>query len=149
MTTLHRAENPRALRLAAFSFQVNPARKWCTGSLLAYGTIDAKREDEMPSQEATALPSTEKPTVQDKLWLWGHDAGAHNEGWGLPQPSRITPTEAAFYLGESCAGCPDCMWQRRKTPLAACMPWPANWYLAIGRPPKRVPRTGHPRSHSE
>jgi hypothetical protein len=33
------------------------------------------------------------------LWLWGHDAGAHNEGWGLPQPSRISPTEAAFYLG--------------------------------------------------
>jgi hypothetical protein len=33
------------------------------------------------------------------LWLWGHDAGAHNEGWRLPKPSRITPTEAAFYLG--------------------------------------------------
>jgi hypothetical protein len=42
---------------------------------------------------------SEKSTVQDKLWLWGHDAGAHNEGWGLPKPSRITPAEAAFYLG--------------------------------------------------
>jgi hypothetical protein len=38
-------------------------------------------------------------TVRDKLWLWGHDAGSHNEGWGLPGPSRITPVEAAFYLG--------------------------------------------------
>jgi hypothetical protein len=38
-------------------------------------------------------------TVRDKLWLWGHDAGAHNEGWGLPGASRITPVEAAFYLG--------------------------------------------------
>jgi hypothetical protein len=53
----------------------------------------------MPSQEATALPATEKSTVQGKLWLWGHDAGAHNDGWGLPRPSRITPTEAGFYLG--------------------------------------------------
>jgi hypothetical protein len=34
----------------------------------------------------------------DKLWLWCHDAGAHNESWGLPGPSRITPVEAAFYL---------------------------------------------------
>jgi hypothetical protein len=40
----------------------------------------------------------EKSTVQDKLWLWGHDAGAHNDSWGLPKPSRITPTEAAVYL---------------------------------------------------
>jgi hypothetical protein len=40
----------------------------------------------------------ERSTVRDKLWLWGHDAGAHNDGWGLPRPSRITPTEAAFYL---------------------------------------------------
>ena len=53
----------------------------------------------MPSQEANALGSTEQLTVRDQLWVWGHDAGAHNEGWGLPKPSRITPTEAAFYLG--------------------------------------------------
>src|SRR5438105_9709059 len=53
----------------------------------------------MPDQEPTALRSTDKSTAQDKLWIWGHDAGAHNEGWGLPRPSRITPTEAAFYLG--------------------------------------------------
>ncbi len=39
------------------------------------------------------------PLVRDKLWLWGHDAGAHNEGWGLPRHSRITPAEAACYLG--------------------------------------------------
>jgi hypothetical protein len=37
--------------------------------------------------------------VRDRLWLWGHDAGAHDDGWGLPGPSRITPAEAAFYLG--------------------------------------------------
>jgi hypothetical protein len=38
-------------------------------------------------------------TVRDGLWLWGHDAGSHNDGWGLPSPSRITPTDAASYLG--------------------------------------------------
>jgi hypothetical protein len=43
--------------------------------------------------------TTPKSTVRDKLWLWGHDAGAHNESWGLPKPSRITPVEASFYLG--------------------------------------------------
>src|SRR5438067_9660397 len=37
-------------------------------------------------------------TVRDQLWLWGHDAGSHNEGWGLPGPSRIMPAEAADYL---------------------------------------------------
>lgn len=37
--------------------------------------------------------------VRDKLWLWGHDAGSHDEGWGLDGISRITPVEAAFYLG--------------------------------------------------
>jgi hypothetical protein len=43
----------------------------------------------------------EKLIVSDRLWLWGHDAGAHNDAWGLPQPSRITPLEAAVYLGIS------------------------------------------------
>jgi hypothetical protein len=38
-------------------------------------------------------------TLRDRLWLWGHDAGSHNDGWGLPGPSRITPVEAALYLG--------------------------------------------------
>jgi hypothetical protein len=37
--------------------------------------------------------------VKDRLWLWGHDPGKHNEGWGLPGRSRIGPIEAAEYLG--------------------------------------------------
>jgi hypothetical protein len=53
----------------------------------------------MPSKEANPRGSDEKSTVRDKLWLWGHDAGAHNDGWGLPARSRMTPAEAAFYLG--------------------------------------------------
>lgn len=37
-------------------------------------------------------------TIRDRFWLWGHDAGSHDENWGIPEKSRITPVEAAFYL---------------------------------------------------
>jgi hypothetical protein len=39
------------------------------------------------------------PRVKDRLWLWGHDPGKHNEDWGLPGRSSIGPVEAAEYLG--------------------------------------------------
>lgn len=39
--------------------------------------------------------------VKDKLWLWGHEAGSHNNQYGIEGSSRITPAEAAFYLGIS------------------------------------------------
>lgn len=38
-------------------------------------------------------------SVRDRLWLWGHEAGSHDTGWGIPRPSRMTPVEAAAYLG--------------------------------------------------
>jgi hypothetical protein len=43
-------------------------------------------------------------TVRDALWIWGHEAGSHTTGrareqWGLPGDSRITPVDAARYLG--------------------------------------------------
>ena len=37
-------------------------------------------------------------TVRDRFWLWGHAAESHNKSWGLPAPSRMTPTEAALYM---------------------------------------------------
>jgi hypothetical protein len=37
--------------------------------------------------------------VRDRMWLWGHEAGSHDRDWGTPRPSRITPVEAAGYLG--------------------------------------------------
>lgn len=37
--------------------------------------------------------------LRDHLWLWGHDAGSHNNLWNLPAESRITPVEAATYMG--------------------------------------------------
>ena len=53
----------------------------------------------MSSQRATAIRQADRSTVRERVWLWGHDAGSHNDEWGLPAPSRITPAEAAFYLG--------------------------------------------------
>ena len=37
--------------------------------------------------------------TRDAIWLWAHEAGTHNTYPGLPGPSRITPLEAACYLG--------------------------------------------------
>jgi hypothetical protein len=37
--------------------------------------------------------------VKDKLWIWGHDSGSHNDQYGLQASSRMTPAEGAFYLG--------------------------------------------------
>ncbi|HUT73494.1 MAG TPA: hypothetical protein VM221_01515 [Armatimonadota bacterium] len=37
--------------------------------------------------------------VRDKLWLWGHPAGSLDGRHGVQGESRITPVEAACYLG--------------------------------------------------
>lgn len=37
--------------------------------------------------------------IKDRFWIWGHDVGSHNDGYGLIATSRMTPTEGAFYLG--------------------------------------------------
>lgn len=46
---------------------------------------------------AAAVPPAQ--TVRDKFWIWGHPAGSHDKDWGLPASSRITPVEAAHYMG--------------------------------------------------
>ena len=38
-------------------------------------------------------------TVKDHLWIWCHEAGSNNGLYGLPGESRMTPAEAAFYMG--------------------------------------------------
>ncbi len=38
-------------------------------------------------------------TIRDRLWLWGHEAGSHNNAYGLTENSRMTPLEGACYLG--------------------------------------------------
>ncbi len=38
--------------------------------------------------------------VRDGFWIWAHEAGSHGyDEWGIPKPSRITPVEAALYMG--------------------------------------------------
>ena len=43
-------------------------------------------------------------TLRERLWLWGHEAGSHTTAaakplWHIPGRSRITPAEAATYMG--------------------------------------------------
>ncbi len=38
-------------------------------------------------------------TVRDRLWLWSHVADSYSGKYNLPGRSRITPTEAAHYMG--------------------------------------------------
>jgi hypothetical protein len=52
--------------------------------------------------EPTALSAAEPDrtqTVRDKLWIWSLVAGMYNDAPWFPGKSRITPVEAAFYLG--------------------------------------------------
>jgi len=51
-----------------------------------------------PKMDKTDVPAW-KETVRDRLWLWGHPAGAHNRQYGLQQDSAITPAAAAQSLG--------------------------------------------------
>jgi hypothetical protein len=37
--------------------------------------------------------------VRNHLWIWGHEAGSHNAYLGTSVKSRMTPSEAAFYMG--------------------------------------------------
>lgn len=38
-------------------------------------------------------------SVRSRLWVWGHEAGSHNDAYCLPGKSRMTPVESAYYLG--------------------------------------------------
>lgn len=38
-------------------------------------------------------------TVRDRFWIWGHEAGSHDNVYQLPRHSRMTPAEGAYYLG--------------------------------------------------
>ena len=44
-------------------------------------------------------PAHGKERIRDRFWIWCHEAGSHNAGWGLPGISRMTPVEGAAYLG--------------------------------------------------
>jgi hypothetical protein len=68
-------------------------------------------------------------TVRDKLWIWGHEAGSHNDSYGLTRPSRMTPAEGAFYLGV-----PNLIMVR----YLGCPAPPFDQYAMAFRPLKRV-----------
>ena len=37
--------------------------------------------------------------IREHLWLWAHQEGSHNNRYGLTSLSRMTPAEAAIYMG--------------------------------------------------
>lgn len=37
--------------------------------------------------------------IRDRLWMWAHEAGSHDEAYKIPKPSRMTPIEGAYYMG--------------------------------------------------
>jgi hypothetical protein len=56
-----------------------------------------------PAAVALPLPAAEDAPpagarIRDRLWISTHVAGSHNNRWGLPGLSRMTPAEGAFYL---------------------------------------------------
>jgi hypothetical protein len=51
------------------------------------------------ADETSRQPGGQGDTVRDRFWIFTVFAGGDNEGYGLPRPSRMTPAEAAFYLG--------------------------------------------------
>lgn len=63
--------------------------------------------------------------VRDYFWLWGHYEGSHNGEYGLPASSRITPVEAAYYMGTqnvvmvSYKGKPELPWNQYAIPFRA------------------------------
>lgn len=38
--------------------------------------------------------------IKDGFWIWGHEAGSHDIGWGLKGLSRMTPAEGATDLAQ-------------------------------------------------
>jgi len=50
----------------------------------------------LTSQEPRA---DERERVRDRFWLWSHHPGVYDGMFGLPRNSRMTPVEAAKYLG--------------------------------------------------
>lgn len=80
--------------------------------------------------EAPPVQTLPAGRVRDRFWIFTVYAGGDNQGWGLPRPSRMTPAEAAFYLGV-----PNLMFIRshEQPPLADFEQWAIPF-----RPLKRV-----------
>ncbi len=72
-------------------------RRFLTATAGAIGLAVGGRVGPVAAGEPAQAPG--RSTVRDRLWIFTCVAGADDEGWGLPGPSRMTPAEGAFYLG--------------------------------------------------
>ncbi len=67
--------------------------------IAAAGRLFENLPQDLQASTAPAAGSSNKPTVKDRFWIWGHVAGSHNNQYGLTGSSRMSPAEGAFYLG--------------------------------------------------
>jgi len=77
-----------------------------TGIVLTLLAVSSSGAAQQPDPANRGQPEMEKPnppvrkeTVRDRLWLWGHHAGAQKRQYGLQQDSTITPAAAAKAMG--------------------------------------------------
>jgi hypothetical protein len=104
-----------------------------TGGLASLGVARSSAGASVPPEAGNA----QGLTVRDKLWIWGHVAGSHNGGYGIPGNSRMTPMEGAFYLGV-----PNLIFVAYRDPKEPCkmLPEPGRYdeYATSFLPLKRV-----------
>ena len=78
--------------------KVTPASILTRRSLLKSSVLLASAH--WPTVSPIELCAARPPiTVHDRLWLWSHVADSYSGKYNLPGRSRITPTEAAHYMG--------------------------------------------------
>jgi len=68
-----------------------------SGAIGGWVSLQSRRVNAQTAPSPQA--SVERPTVRDRFWIWGWNAGALTNLYGLPGVSRITAVEGAFYLG--------------------------------------------------
>jgi hypothetical protein len=72
--------------------------KEMAATVAAWKPVSASAEPAQKRRLSSAEPHRTQ-TVRDKLWIWSLVAGMYNDTTWFPGKSRITPVEAACYLG--------------------------------------------------
>ena len=76
-------------------------RRWQKGDVM----VTRRRFVQLSAAAGVAAMTSQKSRaevrerVRDRMWLWSHHPGVYDGMFGLPRNSRITPVDAARYLG--------------------------------------------------
>jgi hypothetical protein len=117
---------------------MQPYRRAFLRALTAAGTV---ANISAPFPQAGAMDSMGSSAgpdghIRDRLWIWGHVEGSHNNQYGLPGTSRMSPAEGAFYLNV-----PNLIMVAYAPPSEPCKMLPSppyDPYLISFRPLRRV-----------